>query len=348
MIRQTLPLFLSSLLLSCGGSDAPPIDPNKDITPPSFGGALTATTAPTAITVSWKPAVDDVSAAATIVYQVFVATKSGSEDYTMPVATTQPGATDYTVTGLDPTTKYYFVVRARDEAGNLELNRSEVSAMIRPPPDVTAPRFYGLNNVVANGSSIQLTWQAATDDVTKPANMVYLVYQSLTNGGENLTTPTYTTNPGVTRYTVTGLKPSTYYYFIVRARDEAGNTDSNTSEGYDRTGSPSLATDVQPIIDANCATGTCHTGATPAAGLDLSTAALTRALASRYSGQCGAVRQIYPGDPTQSYFMWKLAGKAPTGAPCYKGVAMPKGQAALSAADQATVAGWIAGGAPNN
>ncbi|NOZ69991.1 MAG: fibronectin type III domain-containing protein, partial [Deferribacteres bacterium] len=135
------------------------------------------------------------------------------------------------VTGLFASTTYYFVVRAKDEAGNVDNNTAEVSATTQTPPDTTPPTFGGATSATAVSSSgIDLTWNAATDNVTASSNIVYLIYLSTTSGGQNFQTPNYTTAAGATSYAVTGLNSSTTYYFVVRAKDEAGNVDNNTVE----------------------------------------------------------------------------------------------------------------------
>lgn len=99
-------------------------------------------------------------------------------------------------------------------------------------PDKQAPAFSGLVSIPSTTvslTSMQLSWNAATDAVTPSANIVYLVYRAENSGGP-YTSPTYTTAPGVTTYIADGLTPGTQYYFVVRARDEAGNIDTNTVE----------------------------------------------------------------------------------------------------------------------
>jgi hypothetical protein len=139
--------------------------------------------------------------------------------------------TSYTVTGLSPSAVYYFVVRAKDEKGNTDANRVEGSATTLTPPDITAPSFDGLVSTTAvSETRIDLSWRAATDEVTASSNIVYLIYLATTSGGQSFATPTFTTAAGATSYSVTGLNPGASYFFVVRARDEAGNVDTNTVE----------------------------------------------------------------------------------------------------------------------
>ncbi|HXN05877.1 MAG TPA: fibronectin type III domain-containing protein, partial [Nitrospiria bacterium] len=71
-----------------------------------------------------------------------------------------------------------------------------------------------------------LSWSSAHDLVSLNINIIYYIYQSLTPGGENFSAPTYQTvqlQTIQTNYLVQNLLPGTTYYFVVRARDEAGN-----------------------------------------------------------------------------------------------------------------------------
>ena len=105
--------------------------------------------------------------------------------------------------------------------------------------DRTQPLFAGLRSTTScvpgpighgRASSYHLTWDPATDNVTSPAKILYEVYQSNTAGGEDFSTPTYTTAPGATSFDTPQLSADKSFYFVVRARDRAGNEDSNTIE----------------------------------------------------------------------------------------------------------------------
>ncbi len=97
--------------------------------------------------------------------------------------------------------------------------------------DETPPIFGGLISATAiSTTEIELNWVLATDDVTPISAIMYLIYISTTPGGQNFAAPSYATAPWVTTYTITGLNPATTYCSVVRAKDEAGNTDNNTEE----------------------------------------------------------------------------------------------------------------------
>jgi len=92
------------------------------------------------------------------------------------------------------------------------------------PVDNVPPSFAGAVSAVADGSdAIMLTWVAATDNLIPESEIVYLIFGAEASGAEDYTTPTYTTAPGDTAYTATGLTGNTEYFFVVAARDRSGN-----------------------------------------------------------------------------------------------------------------------------
>jgi len=127
-------------------------------------------------------------------------------------------------------------IRESDERDNCRASTQAVQVTDRTPPT-----FTGLQRATTcipgpvgggtRSSPYSLRWVAATDDVTPSSAIVYDIYQANAAGGENFTVPTYTTHPGATTF-VTPLLPDegNTYYFVVRARDEARNRDTNDVE----------------------------------------------------------------------------------------------------------------------
>lgn len=101
----------------------------------------------------------------------------------------------------------------------------------------SGPTFAGLTSAttcIVNSPEVlplqrtyELTWSAATDPLTPSSQIVYEIFYSPTSGGENYSSPTWTTPAGVTQYSVT-IPNSTPAYFVVRARDTDGLVDHNT------------------------------------------------------------------------------------------------------------------------
>jgi hypothetical protein len=112
----------------------PSSTPQADTAPPSFAGlkdAFACTPGPqrpgqtTPYTLSWQPASHDRTPSSQIIYDVYLASRTGGENYAMPKWTTPPGVTTYRTPGLPSHGTFYFVVRARDQAGNEDRNAVE-------------------------------------------------------------------------------------------------------------------------------------------------------------------------------------------------------------------------------
>ncbi|MCC7538193.1 MAG: fibronectin type III domain-containing protein [Deltaproteobacteria bacterium] len=321
--------------------------PIRDTTAPTFAGLATATAAsPTAVSLSWSAATDDATPASGITYLVHHTMGAGPVDTTTPSATTAPGATSFVVTGLTTGADYSFVVRARDAAGNVDSNTAQRTVSLA---DSTAPVFAGATSARAVGStSIELSWTAANDDATPASSIVYLVYQATSAGAESFATPSVTTPAGVTGAMITGLSPDTAYFFVVRARDAAGNVDANTREVTARTSTPfvvSFARDVQPILTAECASAGCHTGIRPAADCALDASRSYAALVNVTSTSCPPSDRVVPGDTGASFLWAKLTG---IGICAGGGTQMPKSGMALPSAQLEIIRAWIEAGARND
>jgi hypothetical protein len=79
-------------------------------------------------------------------------------------------------------------------------------------------------------SRYHLVWRPAHDDVTRRSRIVYDIYLSATHGGESFGHPAYTTEPGTTSFATPPLSSVQQHWFVVRARDAAGNRDRNKRE----------------------------------------------------------------------------------------------------------------------
>lgn len=105
-------------------------------------------------------------------------------------------------------------------------------------PDRIPPTFAGLASattcmpgpVGGQTASYHLRWDPATDNVTPSAQIVYDIYQATKSGEEDFSSATYTVRHGATTFDTPPLSAETRYYFVVRARDRAGNRDSNQVE----------------------------------------------------------------------------------------------------------------------
>jgi hypothetical protein len=117
-----------------------------------------------------------------------------------------------------------------------------VFALVAPvtvQPDRTPPVFAGLRSAITcipgpvdgdQSSIYHLAWPAASDNRTPQRRIVYDVYRASAPASESFATPTYVTRPGATSFATPPLSSTGTYYFVVRARDAAGNHDRNRRE----------------------------------------------------------------------------------------------------------------------
>jgi hypothetical protein len=109
-----------------------------------------------------------------------------------------------------------------------EKNQDETISAL---PDITPPTTPGSPVANPGGSSqINLSWSAASDNVTTPGSLVYEICQSTTPGVCNVFAVTFTSAAGATTYSPTSLSALTTYYYRIRARDATGNTGTETAE----------------------------------------------------------------------------------------------------------------------
>ena len=174
--------------------------------PPTKPAPVTVLDAtPSAVTVSWPTATDNVGVDHYNVYR-------GAA----PVAETT--STSTTVTGLSCGTSYSIGVNAEDGAGNASDMASTVAQTdpCASPGDTQSPSAPGaLAATSASQTSIGVTWAPATDNVGVTG---YTVYRDGAAAGTST----------ATSYTVSGLSCGVTYRVAVDAFDAAGNRSAPT------------------------------------------------------------------------------------------------------------------------
>ncbi len=106
---------------------------------------------------------------------------------------------------------------------------------------------------------------------------------------------------------------------------------------------PTLSSIQANIFDLNCALSSCHAGPAPQLGLDLSAGQARATTVNVQSVENAPQRRIAPGDPDNSYLVWKIEGR-----PEISGERMPRGRAPLSQEQINTIRQWITDGALDN
>jgi Bacterial Ig-like domain len=177
-----------------GTGVAPPPDTTAPTAP-----SLTATRAGTTANLTWTAATDNVGVTG---YQVL---RDGTQVGANLPATTR----SFSDTALAPGA-YSYTVKAVDAAGNASPS-SNAAAISVPTPDTTPPSAPTLTGA-RTGTTANLTWTAATDNVGVTG---YQVFRGGTQVGTDLpVTARSLDDPG--------LAPGTYSY-TVKAMDAAGN-----------------------------------------------------------------------------------------------------------------------------
>ena len=99
-----------------------------DSRPPVFDGVVDVVPVSSqAVDVFWNSAQDDETPPESIVLRVFIATQSGAQDFSRPVAVALGSSSSVRIEGLEPSTRYFVVVRAEDAAGNQDGNTVEMA-----------------------------------------------------------------------------------------------------------------------------------------------------------------------------------------------------------------------------
>ncbi len=314
--------------------------PGHDGTAPTFGGCTSANAVDAGdIALTWDVGSDDTTPVGELAYTAY-AFKTSSQNHDFSHADAQQtfiGVSGGTLGGLSADTTYYVVCRAADLTGNEDTNKHEVSA--KTPADTDPPTFSGVVSAAPQAgneaTTIVLSWDAATDDQTPPDQIAYDVYQSATQGGEVLTGTPTTSVTGMTSATVS-MTPATLGYWVVRARDKAGNHDANMIEASTTT-FVSFAQNLQQAwssVCTNCHTTTHAGGNRPYLDPGASYVELVQS----------GLGVVTVGDHTNS-LVWQYTNWTGTNCPYMPYNDCPQ---KLSQQDIAWIAAWIDQGALNN
>lgn len=223
-------------LSSCGSGGAQTTNPPKpqaDTAPPlwiSSSNLSELERTEDTISLSWEPASDTVDSPDRISYKVYYGIDS--EPFDDEFQETGKGATSKVVSGLKAGTKYFFGIRPVDSSGNVGPKSTVISASTlaieledSEPP--TWPGSPGIADVEPGDGKAVLTWNAANDNVTSGNRIKYRVFVSQSD--KPFASSPSETSAGATTWTATNLENDVTYYFCVRAGDEAGNWETNTT-----------------------------------------------------------------------------------------------------------------------
>ncbi|MEZ4653696.1 MAG: fibronectin type III domain-containing protein [Candidatus Eisenbacteria bacterium] len=247
LVGSSLGVWGATLLVAavgCGGSDGggePPVDPGPDTTPPeAITDLRSSTITSSGITLNWTaPGDDGDTGGAVAEYELRYSTQLlNAQNWQTATrfdtgAPSQPGLTErILVSGLIPSTTYYFAVASIDDADNRSGVSNFFSATTGDVVDVTPPgAVTDLDVGTVGPNSVQLVWTASGDDGANGTAFGYDILEldrpitedNYTEAGGPPSTP-FPAAAGTPESWVVGeLDPSTTYYFAIIVWDEAHN-----------------------------------------------------------------------------------------------------------------------------
>jgi len=204
-----------------------------DLTPacftePSFAGLSSAQAGSSCAEadLGWGAAVSN-CVNAEVTFSVYRSTAPGfspSDANRIASALTGSGFTDIL---LEPGQTYHYIVRAFDSRSGEDGNSLSGSVAAPTSPDLEPPVFSGLSLADAGQGcgEAALAWAQGLETCSDP--VVYDVYRStdpgFVPGPADLIASTFSSS-----FVDAALDPGVDYTYVVRARDEAGNSDGNT------------------------------------------------------------------------------------------------------------------------
>ncbi len=212
-----------------------------DVTAPAAVTNL-ATSSPTSnsITLTWTAPGDDGNTGTATTYDIRYststitagnwasATQVSGEPTPLAAGTNQ----NMTITGLSPSTTYYFAIETADEVPNWSALSNVPSGTTTAAADTTPPA--AVSNLATSSptaSSITLTWTAPGDDGNTGTATTYDIrYSTSTITAGNWASATQVTGEPAPlaagnnqSMTITGLAADTTYYFAIETADEVPN-----------------------------------------------------------------------------------------------------------------------------
>ncbi|MGD1048691.1 MAG: fibronectin type III domain-containing protein [Candidatus Krumholzibacteriaceae bacterium] len=237
---SSISILISIVLLAFGCSKDDSVAPGDTVPPAHVRNLVAIEPTPSTITLTWTAPGDNGTTGTAAQYDIRYS-KNPLTDAVWPSASkvTDPprprpaGSADTcVVTGLEPSTAYYFALKSADEAGNWSTKSNIASAATTARQDVTPPA--AVTDLAATDSttvSVTLAWTAPGNDGNTGTAARYDIRYStspLTDAAWAYAMQTAGEPPpkaagAAESFVVTGLAPGTRYYFALKTADEKPN-----------------------------------------------------------------------------------------------------------------------------
>jgi hypothetical protein len=178
------------------------------------------------IHVEWADATDDLTAAAALRFDVYVADvriETANIAGATKVAPALAGVAAFDVKDRKPGAPIHVAVLAIDEAGNVEVLAAQNRAALNLY-DVNAPSGTTVTVDDVSTDAVVLSWTGATDDRSPADKISYEIYYAFDKlASADYRVPQVSPGAGVTEARIAGLEAGRTYVFAVLAIDESGN-----------------------------------------------------------------------------------------------------------------------------
>ena len=231
-----------------------------------------------------------------------------------PLITLGANVIVYADASLAASTTYYYRVAATNSSGKSGYTNTVSAMTSAAPPSATAPAApAAASAAVLSGTQVKVSWTDSSSNETG-----FKIERATAAAGPFVLVTTV--GSGVITYTDSGLMGVTTYYYRVSATNTVGNSAATLAPAVTTFGT--FAWIKTNISTPRCVA--CHTGASAAAGYDLST----------YAGTLGKV--VINNSGASRFYLATLNGT------------MPPSGGALSTIQLNAIKTWIDSGALNN
>ncbi len=237
---KTIYLFLITFGVSLGVWTAMAA---TDVTPPSAVANLAVSSStPVSVTLQWTaPGDDGLSGTASfydVRYRTAPITESNFATSTPVAGEPAPHAAGtaetFIVSGLTPTTTYWFALRTVDEEGNTSALSNNASTTT--PADTIPPFISAITVTNITTASARISWatdESATSQVT---------YGTTTGYGSSTASTTLIATHAMD---LASLLPATLYHFMVSSMDVLGNTATSSDNLFTTLATSTASTTIQ-------------------------------------------------------------------------------------------------------